>query len=509
MNKLNKRIGGLALGLMLAATAACTGSSPEGAGAHDTLTIAYHLKPGSLDPIQVPIWQQMTYLEPMYDTVTHVDTDGDVRPMLATTWSFTQNSLDLTFRDDVRFHDGTRFDAQAFKTNIDRLLAKKDSPVSSMFKAVKGVEVTGPYTASLQLSEIDSSLPAALGERGGAMVSPKAIQDGVDLNSADAGSGPYRLVDYKVGDHATYEKYNGYWQAGAAGARRLEIFAVGDGQARLNGAISKKYDITYLTPSQFEAAKRSGLDVAQKDTLWFINIFTNRRRSELGNLKAREAIAHAISRDSICRAIYFERCKPTSSIFPSDFWGGSGDVPPDYYKYDPALSKRLLAEAGLPHGFAFTMFFAAGADPYPQFAELIQSELAKVGITVNLKPVDINQLSPMYFVDKNADAMLGGGGQIADPGQSLQKEFESGSTLNASGDAPGGLDEVIAGLRAATDPAARKALAKKATEIAAQQVLNVPLVQPEVLFAMNPKKVAEFQASYVGAYAPTRGVTLK
>ncbi|MGV9861767.1 ABC transporter substrate-binding protein [Rhodococcus koreensis] len=509
MNKLKKRIGAMGLGLLLAATAACGGSSAGGAGNDGTLTIAYHLKPGSLDPIAVPIWQQMTYLEPMYDTVTYIDTNGDVQPMLATTWVFTENTLDLTFRDDVTFHDGTKFDAQAFKINIDRLLAKKDSPVASMFKAVTGVEVTGQYTARMQLSNIDSSLPAALGERGGAMVSPQAIQNGVDLSSTDAGSGPYKLVDYKVGDHASYEKYDGYWEAGAAGADRLEIYAVGDGQARLNGARSKTYDITYLTPSQFEAAKRSGLDVKQKNTLWFINIFTNRQRSDLGNLKAREAIAHAINRDAICEAVYFERCKPTSSIFPSDFWGGSSDIPPGYYTYDPELAKQLLREAGLANGFEFTMLFAAGADPYPQFAELMQSQLAKVGITMNLKPVDINQLSPTYFVEKDADAMLGGGGQIADPGQSLQKEFESGSTLNASGDAPGGLDEVIARLRAATDPTARHELAKRATEIAAEQVLNIPLVQPEVLFAMNPKTVANYQASYVGAYAPTRGVTLK
>ena len=485
--KLTRITAVLSTGLLTFAAAACGASDPDsGSSGDQTLTVAYHLAPGSLDPLEVPIWQLMTYTQPMYDTVTYIDTDGQVQPMLATEWSFSDTTLDLTFREDVTFHDGTPFDAEAFKVNIDRLLAAETSPVASMFRAVTGVEVTGEYEASLELSEVDSSLPAALGDRGGAMVSPKAIEDGVDLTSEDAGSGPYRLVDYKSGDHASYERYDDYWDPEAAGAAELEIFAVSDGQARLNGATSKNYDLTYLTPSQFEPASGAGLGVEQRTGLWFINIFTNRQRSELGNVHAREAVAHAIDREAICRAVYFDRCEPTSSIFPSDFWGGSSDVGADYFAFDQDLSRQLLKEAGLPNGFAFTMLFAAGADPYPQFAELMQSQLAEVGITMNLKPVDINQLSPIYFTEKQADAMLGGGGQVADPGQSLQKEFESGSTLNPSGDAPGGLDEVISQLRSATDMSDREKYAQEATNIAAQQVLNVPILQPEVLFAFNP-----------------------
>lgn len=501
-----KKLAAVVITLVVAGTAACGTGGSAGAGADGTLRIAFHLAPGNLDPIQVPIWQLTTYQEPMYDTVTHVDRNGAVQPMLATSWTFSGNSLDLTFRQDVKFHDGTPFNGEAFKVNIQRLLSATKSPVASMFKAVTGVEVTGEYTARLTLSRVDSSLPTALGDRGGAMVSPRAIQSGVDLTSQDAGSGPYKLVEYKPGDRAVYERFDGYWDPKAAGVRRLEIDAVGDGQARLNGAISRQYDITYLTPSQFDAAKGAGLGMEQKTGLWFINIFTNRQRSELGNLKARQAIAHAVDRDAICRAVYFGHCAPTSSIFPSDFWGGARTVGPGYYDYDPALAKRLLAEAGLPNGFEFTMLYAAGADPYPQFAELLQSQLAQVGIKMNLKPVDINQLSPIYFVDKNADAMLGGGGQVADPGQSLQKEFRSGSTLNASGDAPGGLDAIIDELGVATAQQNRQRLSQQATQIAAGQVLNVPLVQPEVLFAYNTDKLSQYEASYVGAYAPTRYV---
>ncbi|WP_235739104.1 ABC transporter substrate-binding protein [Nocardioides alcanivorans] len=506
--KLRKSIAVLGTGVLLAAAAACGGSS-SGSSSDGVLNVAYHLAPGSLDPIEVPIWQLTTYTEPMYDAVTYVDPDGNVQPMLATEWSFTDDTLDLTFREDVAFHDGTPFNADAFKVNIDRLLAADSSPVATMFAAVDGVEVTGEFTASMKLNEIDSSIPAALGDRGGLMVSPKAIADGVDLTSEDAGSGPYELVEYKPGEKAVYEKFDGYWDAAAQGVDKIEIEAIGDGQARLNGATSKKYDITYLTPSQFEAAKGAGLDVEQKTGLWFINIFTNRQRSELGNLKARQAIAHAIDREAICQAVYFDRCKPTSSIFPTEFWAGSDDVPADYYEFDQQKAKDLLKEAGLPNGFEFEMLFAAGADPYPQFAELMQSQLKEVGITMKLKPVDINQLSPLYFFDKKADAMLGGGGQVADPGQSLQKEFASGSTLNASGDAPGGLDDVIKRLAETTDQAAREETAQEATKIAADQVLNVPLVQPEVLFALNPDTIDGYDASYVGAYAPTRGVTLK
>ncbi|KRB77784.1 hypothetical protein ASE01_06210 [Nocardioides sp. Root190] len=507
--KVRKGIAALASGVLLVTMAACGGSSSGSGDGDDTLNVAYHLAPGSLDPLEIPIWQLTTYTEPMYDGVTRIDTDGLVQPMLATEWAFTDTTLDLTFREDVTFHDGTPFNAEAFKVNIERLLAAKESPVSSMFRAVKGVEVTGDHTASLLLNEVDSSLPAALADRGGLMVSPKAIEAGTDLANAEAGSGPYELTEYKVGEKAVYEKFDGYWDEAAAGTERIEIDAVGDGQARLNGATSKKYDITYLTPSQYDAAAAAGLEVEAKAGTWFINIFTNRQRSKLSDVKVRQAVAHAIDRDAICKAVYFDHCQATSSIFASDSWGASPEVTPDYFAHDIAKSKALLADAGLPDGFEFTMLFAAGADPYPQFAELLKSQLAEAGITLNLKPVDINQLSPIYFTEKNADAMLGGGGQVADPGQSLQKEFESGSTLNPSGDAPGGLDAVIAQLRGATEQADRETYSQAASLIAAEQVLNVPLIQPEVLFAVNADTVSSYTPSYVGAYAPTRGITLK
>ena len=243
--------------------------------------------------------------------------------------------------------------------------------------------------------------------------------------------------------------------------------------------------------------------------LWFISLFMNRTKREFDNEKAREAVAHAIDRDAICKAIYFDLCQPTSSIFPADSPAGSPDVPADFFNYDPDLSKQLLSEAGLPNGFTFTMLFAAGADPYPQFGELLQQQLKAVGITLKLKPLDINQLTPAYFFDKTDDALIGGGGQVADAGQSLAKEYEAESTLNPSGDAPGGLDEIIANVRHTTDPDQRTTYVQEAVKSIADQALNVPMVQPKVLFAYNPDTMDGFTPSYVGAYIPLRGVGLK
>ena len=115
-------------------------------------------------------------------------------------------------------------------------------------------------------------------------------------------------------------------------------------------------------------------------------MYLNRARSEFGNPLVARAMEYAIDRDAICENIYFGFCEPTFKPFPDDYWAGSPDIADDYYTYDPEKAKELLAEAGLADGFSFELMIPAASDPYPQFAEVLQAQLAAVGITVNDQP---------------------------------------------------------------------------------------------------------------------------
>jgi peptide/nickel transport system substrate-binding protein len=415
--------------------------------------------------------------------------------------------LNLKLRDDVTFHDGTPFDADAVKINLERTLAATESPVRGFLANVSGVTVNGPYDVTIDMTAADAALPTVLAHRPGLMISPTAIADGVDISQNDAGSGPYTLTEVAIGDHAVYERNDDYWQEGEAGTKRLEITGLADGQGRVNGVISGQFDMAYLTPSQLEQAEAAGLEIVAQDTTWYIQLFQNRAHANLDNLQVRQAVAHAIDREAICTVIYVNQCGPTSSILPPDFWAQDPTITPDYFDYDPAKATQLLTDSGFV-GQEIRIAFPAGADPYPQFGELLQDQLNTVGFNVTLVPADINTLGDVYQVAQSVDMLLAGGGQQADPALMLANQFTSTAAQNPGKMVPEGLDELVARARAAVDPEERTEIMHDVTRIIAEQVIDLPLVAPKVMFAINADRVASYTPTDLGAYLAPRGITV-
>ena len=137
-----------------------------------------------MDPIGATVHQVQSYLWPIYDGLLRLSPTLEVEPMLATEWEFTPDGLglDLTLRDDVTFHDGTPFDAEAVKVNIERTLAATESPVRGFLANVSGVTVNGPDDVTINLTAPDAALPTVLAHRPGLMISPTALANGTDIS---------------------------------------------------------------------------------------------------------------------------------------------------------------------------------------------------------------------------------------------------------------------------------------------------------------------------------------
>jgi peptide/nickel transport system substrate-binding protein len=498
-------VGGPLLAACGSGTKSSNAASNAPVDASGTLTMAYHLATNSLDPLRMTTGQFVTFMYPMYDTLLMLDENADVAPMLAKKWEYSADgtTLTLTLRDDVTFHDGTKFDANAVKANIERVINTADSPVHSQLKTVQSVTVQDPTTAVIQLASPDASLLGILADRPGAMLNPKALTDGTDLNTTDAGSGPYRLTKFAQGDQASYERYDDYWDKTAAPSKTLLIKSVNDGQARLNGATAHTYDVSYLTPTQFQAADKAGLKTAAKETLWYIQLAFN-QRGPLADQNVRLAIAHAIDRKTISESIYFGQASPTSSMFPSWYWAANKDLPADYYSFDPAKAKKYLSDSNLSD-VSFELIFAAGSDPYPQFAEILQAQLKAVGITLNPRAVDINQLAS-EFAGGKTDCLIGGGGQMADPSLVFETYFAPNAYFNPSKTTAPDLADAISRIRTTTDRDARLQVINDASKMVAERALCVPMVAPKVLFAYNGQRVSSYTPAALGAIMPTRGV---
>lgn len=475
-----------------------------------SLKVAWILNLDTLDPLRNANAQNVAYNLLSYDSLIYRDPLGELHPGLAESWEWAEDgsTFTMTIRDGVTFHDGTSLDADVVKANLDRLLGMPDSPVFSAVRNVERVDVIDPSTVVLVMTQPDATLEYSLADRAGAIVSGKAIADGVDLGSQAVGAGPYRVVEFRPSDGIVYERFEDYWgDPNAAVAKRVELVGIADGNARASGLITGDFDAAQITPSQVAQVQNAGIDIVANTSLWFIQVYHNRSRDFFADPDVTRAMSMAIDRDAICAAIYYGFCQPTITMFPDDYWAGSPDIPDDYFAHDVEEAKRLLAEAGYADGFSFELMFAAGSDPYPQLAELLQAQWGEIGLDVRIRPVDISQLATTFFVDKQSDALIGGSGG-PEPTSLFQTLFTSTGFANPGGVVPEGLDELVDRMSRAIDRDERAEIVREASRMVVENGLNTFLVFPEYSWGISDD-IVNWQPNGVINSPILRGVGVK
>src|SRR5262249_17534594 len=187
-----------------------TSATPTGAPkTGGTLKVAQETEIVTLDPNTSGLVVEREIYYNMYDSLLGIDAKLNFVPELATSWKFTDDkTLVLTLRKDVKFQDGTPFDADAVKFNLDRYATSTDPAAArkSDLASVQSVEVQDPSTAVLHLKRADATLLAAMVDRAGMMLSPTAVKQlgtKVAQTPTGAGSGPFEFVEWKRDDHLT------------------------------------------------------------------------------------------------------------------------------------------------------------------------------------------------------------------------------------------------------------------------------------------------------------------
>ena len=146
----------------------------------------------------------------MYNGLVKFNSDMEILPDLAKDWSVSEDGLTWTFnlRDDVAFHDGTKFNAEAVKVCLDRIRNPDvGSPVRTL-QPIATVEVVSEYVVSLSTEVPDGAMLQRLAGPAAFMISPAAIEKyGADLGANPVGTGPFKYVEWKVGEELVMERY--------------------------------------------------------------------------------------------------------------------------------------------------------------------------------------------------------------------------------------------------------------------------------------------------------------
>ena len=370
------------------ALAACTPSSKGSSSGNnkqsatsDTLTVGIDTPPDDWDPADAtPADPNMLYYQAPYDFLINTDSKGNLVPGLATKWDSTATSLTLTLRSGVKFTDGTPFDANAVKVNIEHQQKDGIPPNQAVFAHVSSMDVVSPTEIKLNLSQPTPQLPYNLSRQQGLMASPKAIQDDPKgLKTDPVGTGGWILDTKQTVPNSKYVFHENpnYWDKSVIGFKNIVIEYIPDEQARTNALLTHQVDwINYDAQFQ-DQIKAAGFDLSSAPGFPYYLEILDRNGTKVPQLKnplVREAMSYAIDRDT-----YFKVTENGDGT-PSTQWTipGQYGYDPSYtgMSYDLAKAKSLMQQAGVT-GFTFTI---PSYGPFDARNEAIAGFLSKIGI---------------------------------------------------------------------------------------------------------------------------------
>lgn len=444
-------------------------ATPKSGG---TLKIALESELRTLDPLKSSQRVERQVYYNMYDSLVTIDASLKIKPGLATSWQYTDpTTLQFTLRQGVKFHDGTAFNADAVKFNIDRILNAASSPRKSELASVKSVEVKDPQTVVFHLKRPDAALLAQLVDRAGMILSPAAIQQGgadFALKPVGAGTGPFMFVEWKRDDHLTLKKDPNYWVPGRPYLDELIYRPITDSNAAFAALRTGDVDVagTNAIANKDIASVKSDPNLIYKDVpgLSFGGFEIHSGGGVFADKAKRQAVAFALDRAQILKNITF-------GIHVLS----RGPIPPSSWAFDPSEQIYTKADVDKAKSMATGFSFNLKTPNVPeniQEATLIKDQLNKAGITVNIQTEEFGQVLNEAEAHHFDAALVGWSGRI-DPDGNMFGWFHTGGGFNDGEYSNPQVDSLLEQARAATDQSTRKSLYDQAQKMLVEDVAYV------------------------------------
>ncbi|MDR1798374.1 MAG: ABC transporter substrate-binding protein [Bifidobacteriaceae bacterium] len=356
-----------------------------------SLIIAENEPPATFDPLQADNSTVDEVVIPAYDSLFTYDAAKALTGVLVTDWQVSEDGLTvtLTLRDDVTFHDGAKLTANDVKYTFDRIV-RLGAGVASYLTSYESSEATSDTELVITLSQADAVFLPSLTRvyvLNSALVEANAGDDDGQswLASNDAGSGPYVFKDYKSNQSATFERYEGYWGGFSGQAQTVQFQYLSDQatqKAALEGGdIDIAMDIAPADWASFEAA--AGFTVNKADTNVALYVFFDMDNEVTANAALREAIAYSYNYPQHIQDILLGAGTALVGPLPSGMQCFT-EVPQP--TYDPDKAREIVAANGL-EGTTVTMTYLEATTEMEQAATLLQSNMADVGLTLEVQAV--------------------------------------------------------------------------------------------------------------------------
>jgi peptide/nickel transport system substrate-binding protein/glutathione transport system substrate-binding protein len=482
-------------GAMMAPGLALAQETPRKGG---TLRLAMPYNPGAVDPMTGRNLPDLDVLYAVFDGLIDFNPKTlELKPGLAKEWKFTDpKTLVLDLVEGLKFHDGTDFNPEAVKFNLDRYKDDKRSNVKADMSTVDSVEVSGKSQVTIKLTKPNAGLPSILTNRVGLMVSPKSIQDAKDGNvdRNPIGTGPFKFVSWRDNDSFVLVRNENYWKPGLPYLDGINIKIINDLNTVVRAVVAGEADlgINLQAPQKAVADRSPNIVAVAAPSLVLYGAFINYGRPPLDNVKVRQALNYAINRDEINKIAAIGLGQPSSAILPKEHWACDAETQ-NYYSYDPEKAKALLAEAGYPNGLEIDTY--GWADQLAmQRQEVIISQLAKVGIRIKLTALAPQQAVQAFMVEKKGSLFISPSSAYPDPSQLYEALFGKTALRNPSGIELPGFRELLDATMEAQDHATRKAAFVKLQRFVLENALQMVQFISTAVHVASPK-VKNYQDS--------------
>lgn len=366
-----------------ATTAAPTATAPTGekyGGIYKTALTVAPSRPIGYPAEAAP--DSYTGAAPALETLTRNKLDGSIEGVLATAWEVAADgkSVTITLRKGVKFHDGSDFNAQVCKWNLDLQIEAKQSGA----KAWSSIDVVDDYTIRINLAAFNNTVMTGLASG----VTQQISKEFVDKNGIEAarwnpvGTGPFIFDSYERDAKLTYKRNPNYWDTGKPYLDGVTMTIIAD--ATVRKLAFQKGDIMSLTPQslldakEFQASGKYSVQTGGGGPYCLIPDSMN-SKSPFSDLKVRYAVSYGLDRQSLADALGFGFAVPAYQLFQSfPELNVPGLVPT---LYDQDMAKKLLKEAGYPNGFKTTIHAFTRIVPQ-NYIVAVAEQLRGIGIEV-------------------------------------------------------------------------------------------------------------------------------
>lgn len=459
--------------------------------AEQKLKIAFSSNIVTVDPAYYINTTDLFATDLIYDTLLQYDLDRNIAPRLATSWKqIDEVTWEFMLREGVTFHSGNIFNADAVKYSIERFSTSRVGvPYLGM---VDHVEVISDYVVRIHLKNEYGPILNNLTCPAGGIMDPMFVEEkGEDISQFASGTGPYKLEEFTPGSILSMVKNEKYWGK-TANIEKVDFLFIPEETTRLMALQTGEVDIIESPPThEIEGLRQSKnlyVYIAPKLRVLFLGF--NMKDPNVGgeeNQALREAISYAIDREEIANYLLDGLASKSDTMVAEIATGPLRDTSL-VRNYNPEKAKQILKDAGIQPGRTVEFLVTTGRYLMDsEIAEVIQQQVAKVGINLKITLMEYAALWSTLKGDEHQMFQIAYGCPAGEPGQPYTTLLSFGGHTNFAKWGNEETDKLLYSALKTVDVENRLAGYEEVYRLVFKDVAYIPLLLYQSIYAANNK----------------------